>query len=125
MDLVKVSYASEDEAAQKIPAGLNAFYQQKYGDVWAKQSNDVQAAANALASIYANNVFPDLKVTWGTYPNNLGHMDDPGCFRCHDDAHATTDKKTITQDCSTCHNALAMEESNPAVLKTLGLDTKP
>ena len=125
MDLLKVSYASEDEAAQKIPAGLNAFYQQKYADMWAKRSNDVQAAANALASIYAHNVFPDLKVTWGTYPNNLGHMDDPGCFRCHDDAHATTDKKTITQDCSACHNALAMEESNPAVLKTLGLDSKP
>ena len=34
MDLLRVSYASEDEAAQKIPAGLNAFYQQKYGDVW-------------------------------------------------------------------------------------------
>ena len=124
MDLLKVSYASEDEAAQKIAAGLNAFYQQKYGDVWAKRSNDVQAAGDALASIYNHNVFPDLKVTWGTYPNNLGHMDDPGCFRCHDDAHVTTaDKKTITQDCSTCHNALAMEESNPAVLKTLGLDS--
>jgi hypothetical protein len=110
MDLLKVSYASDDEAAQKIPAGLNAFYQQKYGDVWSKRSNDVQAAANALASIYAHNVFSDLKVTWGTYPNNLGHMDDPGWL-------------PLPQDCSACHNALAMEESNPAVLKTLGLDS--
>jgi hypothetical protein len=127
MDLVKGNYTNEDEASQKIVAGLNTFYQQKYGDVWAKRSNEVQAAGTALASIYNHNVFPDLKVTWGTYPNNLGHMDDPGCFRCHDEAHATAgtgvDKKTITQDCSSCHNALASEESNPAILKTLGLNS--
>ena len=60
-------------------------------------------------------------MTWGTYPNNLGHADFPGCFRCHDENHATSDKKTITQDCTTCHNALAVEEAAPDVLKTLGL----
>ena len=36
-----------------------------------------------LAALYQQNVFPDLKVTWGTYPNNLGHTDAQGCFRCH------------------------------------------
>jgi formate-dependent nitrite reductase cytochrome c552 subunit len=121
VDLLKANYTNEDDAAQKIPAALNSFYQQKYGDVWAKSSNDVQLAGQALIAIYRSNVFPDLKVTWGTYPNNLGHMDDPGCFRCHDDSHATADKKTITQDCSTCHQMLATGETNPAILKTLGL----
>jgi hypothetical protein len=125
IELLKAPYASQDEAAQKIPAALNAFYQQKYGDVWAKSSNDVQLAGRALVGIYQSNVFPDLKVTWGTYPNNLGHMDDPGCFRCHDDSHATANKKTITQDCSTCHEMLATEETSPAILKTLGLGDAP
>jgi len=121
VELLKATYTSDDEAAQKIPAGLNAFYQQKYADIWAKRSNDVQLAGQALLAIYRNNVFPDLKVTWGTYPNNLGHIDDPGCFRCHDGGHATADKKVITQDCSTCHQMLATDETDPAILKTLGL----
>jgi cytochrome c553 len=121
IELLKASYTSQEDAAQKIPAALNAFYQQKFGDTWAKRSNDVQLAGQALAAIYGSNVFPDLKVTWGTYPNNLGHMDDPGCFRCHDDSHANADKKTITQDCSACHEMLATEETSPAILKTLGL----
>jgi len=60
-------------------------------------------------------------VTWGTYPNNLGHTDAPGCFRCHDDSHVSSDKKTITQDCGACHELLAVEEKSPAVLKALGL----
>jgi hypothetical protein len=121
LELLKTSYASAEDAAQKIPAGLNAFYQQKYSDTWAKRSNDVQLAGQALVTIYNSNVFPDLKVTWGTYPSNLGHTDAPGCWRCHDDNHAAADKKTIPQDCSTCHQMLATDEANPAVLKTLGL----
>jgi nitrate/TMAO reductase-like tetraheme cytochrome c subunit len=125
VELLKTTYTSEDDAAQKIPAGLNSFYQEKYGDIWAKRSNDVQLAGQSMLAIYRNNVFPDLKVTWGTYPNNLGHTDDPGCFRCHDGGHSTADKKTITQDCSTCHQMLATEEKDPAILKTLRLGNAP
>ena len=65
-----------------------------------------------MLAIYNRNVFPDLKVTWGTYPNNLGHTDFPGCFRCHDGSHTAADGKTISQDCSACHESLAMEEAN-------------
>ena len=125
VELLKATYSSEDDAAQTIPARLNTFYQQKYGDIWAKRSNDVQLAGQALLAIYRSNVFPDLKVTWGTYPNNVGHIDDPGCFRCHDGGHSTADKKVITQDCSTCHQMLATDEADPAILKTLGLGEAP
>ena len=78
-------------------------------------------AATAVSAIYARNVFPDLKVTWGTYPNNLGHTDFPGCFRCHDGEHATNDGKSIGQDCSSCHEMLAVEEADPEILKKLKL----
>ena len=72
-------------------------------------------------AIYARNVFPGMKVGWGTYPNNIGHEDFLGCFRCHDDIHKTRDGRTITQDCNACHSLLAMDEANPKVLSDLGL----
>lgn len=122
LDLIKATYSSQDDAVQKIQAGLTAFYRSKYGELWSSQSNDVQRAGQALAAAYGHNVFPDLKVTWDTYPNNLGHTDDPGCFRCHDGNHSTADQKAaIGQDCSSCHDLLAVDEASPAVLKTLGL----
>jgi nitrate/TMAO reductase-like tetraheme cytochrome c subunit len=121
LELLKASYASGDEAAQKIPTALSTFYLQKYPDAAAKQGAAIQAAGRILAAIYQRNVFADLKVTWGTYPNNLGHTDDPGCFRCHDEAHLTVDKKTITQDCNACHQPVAMDEASPDILKTLEL----
>jgi hypothetical protein len=119
--LIQAPYQSQEDAAAKISAGLNDFYREKYPDVFGKRSNDINAASRALAQVYGQNVFPDLKVAWGTYPNNLGHADYPGCFRCHDDSHATADKKTITQDCAACHNAIAVDESSPEILKSLGL----
>ena len=45
-----------------------------------------------------------MRVTWGTYPNHIGHVDSPGCFRCHDESHTTTDGKVISQDCELCHS---------------------
>jgi hypothetical protein len=121
VELLKASYSSDDEATQRIPAGLSVYYQGKYPAVASKRFADIRTVGEALLAIYRHNVFPDLKVTWATYPNNLGHADDPGCFRCHDDGHATPDKKTITQDCNACHQSLAVEETSPEILKTLGI----
>jgi nitrate/TMAO reductase-like tetraheme cytochrome c subunit len=111
--------------AERIPAALGAFYLQNHPDAAAKQGAAIQAAGQTLAAIYERNVFSDLKVTWGTYPNNLGHTDDPGCFRCHDEAHLTPDKKSISQDCGLCHQPVAMDEASPDILKTLELTPTP
>jgi len=119
--LIQANYQSDAEAAQKIPEGLAAFYRQTYPDAAAKRAPEIQAAAAALLAIYQRNVFPDLKVTWGTYVNNLGHVDSPGCFRCHDGGHSTAAGQTITQDCDTCHKVIAVEEPSPEVLKTVGI----
>jgi hypothetical protein len=63
-----------------------------------------------------------MKITWGTYPNNVGHMASPGCFRCHDGQHVTKSGDTITQDCSACHEPIAVDEHNPEILKSLGME---
>ena len=63
-----------------------------------------------------------MNVTWGTYPNHIGHEQSPGCFRCHNDEHATADGEVISGDCDTCHALLAMEEERSEALESLGLD---
>ena len=122
LDVLKAGYASNAEAARKIPAAIEAYYAQAYPQLAAERKADIAAAGQAMLAVYDRNVFPDLNVTWGTYANNLGHTDSPGCFRCHDGSHATADKKsTIGQDCGACHNVLAMGEASPEILKTLGV----
>jgi hypothetical protein len=100
------------------------YYRQEQSAVYQSRQADVQLAADSLLTIYNQNVFPELGVTWGTYKNNLGHTDFPGCFRCHDEAHTSSNGKTITQDCGACHEIVAASEASPEVLRTLGLQER-
>ncbi|HMK30527.1 MAG TPA: NapC/NirT family cytochrome c [Terriglobales bacterium] len=125
VELLKAKYSSNEEASKIIPATLVDYYRQSDPVMSSQRANEISKAGAEIAAIYNRNVFPELKVTWGTYPNNLGHTDFPGCFRCHDGSHSTSDQKmTITQDCNTCHEPLAIEEASPGVLKTLGLEER-
>ena len=101
--LVKASYPTQDAAAESIAAGLREFYRTQHPNVYNAQRQDVERAVSAAERVYRRNVFPNMNVQFGTYLNNVGHMDSPGCFRCHDDSHKTKDGKAIGQECDTCH----------------------
>jgi hypothetical protein len=51
-------------------------------------------------------VFPAMNVTWGSYPDNKGHITSNGCFRCHDDSHESKDGSKISADCEYCHKQI-------------------
>jgi nitrate/TMAO reductase-like tetraheme cytochrome c subunit len=127
LELLNGTYASEADARAKIPAALTAFYRSEHPDVLATKAAQINAAGEQLVILYSQNVFPYMKVTWGTHPNHIGHNQFghnpyPGCYRCHDGDHATKDaSKTITQDCAACHNLLVQDEAKPKVLTDLGI----
>jgi len=121
LELLKASYASEAEASTKIPVQLEDFYRTQHPEVLPSKAALVKSAGDELVVLYSQNVFPYMKVTWGTHPNHIGHMSYPGCFRCHDGDHSAKDGKSITQDCSACHNLLVQDEAKPKVLADLGI----
>ena len=121
LELLNATYDSQDDAHAKIPQALEDFYRAQHPEVLADKSALVQAAGEELVTLYDQNVFPFMKVTWGTHPNHIGHQEYPGCFRCHDGDHAAKDGTSITQDCAACHNLLAVEEAKPKVLSDLGI----
>jgi len=116
---VQVEYPSHEAARAGIAKDIADFYAKNYPDIAAQKKDAVAAAGKALGDVYAWNVFPAMKVTWGTYPNHLGHKESPGCFRCHDKKHKTDEGDKISKDCDTCHTILAEDEEDPAVLRTL------
>lgn len=70
-------------------------------------------AAEQVQKIYAENVWPEMDITWGTYPDHIGHTVSPGCLRCHGNNHVTAEGKPVNSDCRLCHTILALEEENP------------
>jgi NapC/NirT cytochrome c family, N-terminal region len=121
VEVLKVDYPTRDVAQQRIIGELNNFYRTNYPDIYQSRRTLVQQAGEEVAKIYLRNIFPDMRLTWGTHPNNLGHNDSPGCFRCHDGSHTSADGQTITNDCSACHQVLATGEENPKILTDLGM----
>lgn len=121
MEVLQKEYASTADAEAQIPVQFAAYYQRLHPDVYEARKSEIDRAAKAVLAAFERNVFPEMRIKWGTYPNNIGHTDFTGCFRCHDEEHKTKDGGAITQDCNTCHSLLAMEEKDPKILEDLGL----
>jgi hypothetical protein len=119
VELLRAEYRDRETAAQRIPAALAEYYRTSYPPVYRDRRAEIDTAADAVRAIYLRNVFPSMRLGWGYHPNNIGHEDFPGCFRCHDDKHKSTDGRVITQDCNACHAVLAMDETEPKILKDL------
>ena len=105
--LLKASYPSEGDAMRAIERGLREFYASQGG------AADTQATAKSIAAVqgvYRRNVFPGMKVSFGSYPDLKGHTVATGCFRCHDDSHAAPDGSVISADCDFCHKQLEAPE---------------
>jgi len=67
----------------------------------------VQETISETQKIYCQNFFPEMKVNWRAYPNNIGHTIFPGCYRCHDGKHKSAEGKVITHDCKACHTIIS------------------
>ena len=109
--LLKAEYPGQEQARAAIATGLEKFYAGEGASAGPVDRSAVTAAARVVADLHGANVFPAMRVTFGTYTSNGGHTDVDGCFRCHDDEHKAKDGSVIKQDCETCHRE---EEIAPA-----------
>ena len=100
---LKERYPDRDAAVAGIKRGLEDFYRAHDAGVTTAKRAELNRAIEVVQRLYGRNVFPSMNVSWGTYANNVGHMNFPGCFRCHDDSHKAKDGSTISQDCELCH----------------------
>jgi nitrate/TMAO reductase-like tetraheme cytochrome c subunit/mono/diheme cytochrome c family protein len=85
-------------------AGLSGYYQVYYPDFYAQNKSLVDSAIAEIQQAYLNSVYPEQKSDWTSHPNNIGHKDSPGCFRCHDGKHLNIQNEAIRLECNLCHS---------------------
>ena len=100
-------YPTTDSAFTAIETQVNDFYESSYPDVMKNRKADIDQAIAEMKDGFSKNIFPFMKASWKAYPNNIGHMESDGCFRCHNDRHSTKSGKVISKDCNLCHSILA------------------
>ena len=96
-------YPDVAAARTGIDQALRGYYRSSQAEFTAGHAAAIDQAVAAVQAIYEQNFFPAMKVSWKAYPDNIGHMNFPGCFRCHDDDHVADDGRTVTRECKTCH----------------------
>jgi nitrate/TMAO reductase-like tetraheme cytochrome c subunit len=87
---------------------LGDFYQLQYPAVARGKSAEIDQATTQIKLLYTLTATPDMKESYASYPDFMGHMDFPGCFRCHDGGHflvkdGAVTKEVIPYTCDTCH----------------------
>ena len=87
---LKATYPTQDAAFSGIASSLTAFYATRPRRRLRIVTRSTEPLPRCSAST-GGTCSPTMNVTWGTYANNIGHIDFPGCFRCHDDNHKAKD----------------------------------
>jgi len=112
VEVLSRTYPEVGTAQTQIANSLTEYYRTAHSKVWSEDKASVMQAIDRVQDIYRSNIFPEMNVDWRTYPDNIGHLYSPGCFRCHDGKHVNQFGDTISKDCAICHTFLVPAEDD-------------
>jgi nitrate/TMAO reductase-like tetraheme cytochrome c subunit len=96
-------YPTTEQGLAGIGA-IEAYYKTYQPEYYAANAAKIQQAIAVLQDAYERSVYPEQNSDWTSHPNNIGHKDSPGCFRCHDGKHLDAEQKAIRLECNLCHS---------------------
>lgn len=112
VEVLEKPYRTTPEALSSIPGDIREFYAKNYPRLAQEKAATISKAIEHILDMYKRNYFPEMKVSWNTYPNHIGHFYTPGCFRCHDGKHKTAKGRIISKDCNICHTVISQVQEN-------------
>ncbi len=107
MEMLTHDFPTTDSALSYIESEVRAYYQENYEELVSEKPELITQAVKGIQDEFQKNIFPEMKVKWNVYPNHIGHLEFNGCFRCHNDRHATDKGEVISRDCNLCHSIIA------------------
>lgn len=124
VELLSESYESGEEARASFET-LADYYRDEYPDFYIDNEELVANTITEIGMLYADNTFPAQELDWQTHPNNIGHRESPGCFRCHDGEHFDEEGGAIRLECNLCHSipeVVRPGEIEPMLPLTTGIE---
>jgi nitrate/TMAO reductase-like tetraheme cytochrome c subunit len=118
-------YNTNDEAMEGIATMINDYYRASYPDLAVSRGDAISGAVTEVQRMYQTYFFPEMKTDWQAHPNNIGHYNAQGCFRCHDGQHFATDGRVIRNDCAVCHTTLDQTIAGKTVAAPGGMFQHP
>ena len=107
MEILAVDFPTTDSAMKYIEFAVNEYYEIMHEDLFAQKKNLIAKAILGIQEEFKLNIFPEMKVKWDAYPNQIGHLEFNGCFRCHNNKQQDGNGRFISMDCNLCHTIVA------------------
>jgi nitrate/TMAO reductase-like tetraheme cytochrome c subunit len=117
---LETSYSTKERGLDSIKIIIEEFYKESYPEIARALKVKIDSTIEQVQTIYKRNYFPEMKVSWKEFPDNLGHLYYKGCFRCHDGKHVSDDGKVLSRDCNACHTILAQQFEQDTLRISLG-----
>ena len=102
-EILSIEYTNQEQALDSI-SKLKDYYESTFPDFYSSNQDKVAQAIAELQNIYTTSVFEEQEINWATHPNNVGHINSPGCFRCHDGKHLNESNEAVRLECNLCHS---------------------
>jgi hypothetical protein len=113
-------YSTKQGGLDSIKLAIEEYYRTSYPELALSKKASIDSTIAQVQRIFSRNYFPEMRVNWKRFPDNLGHMYYLGCFRCHDGKHVSDDGKVLSRDCGTCHTILAQQFEKDTLRISLG-----
>lgn len=114
------SYSTKKSGLDSIRLVIENYYRESYPLVASTRKVEIDSAVEQVQKIFSRNYFPEMRVNWKHFPDNIGHLYYKGCFRCHDGKHVSGEGKVLSRDCNTCHTILAQKFEKDTLRISLG-----
>lgn len=118
VEAVAEEYESAEIAKHEIANSITEHYRNNYPEYYLDNRVIIDDAILAAQGAFNKNIFPEMKVRWSEYPENIGHFHYKGCMRCHEGNHESDKGLKITHDCNTCHTILSQGSGDRAEVST-------
>lgn len=125
VEVLAKPYTTNDEAVAAIADEINNYYRSSYPEVFSSKTSSIGAAVAEIQRIYQTYFFPEMKTDWQAHPNNIGHYNAQGCFRCHDGQHLSDDGQVIRNECAVCHATIDQTFAGKTIAARNGLFQHP
>lgn len=126
--------AANREDAERLIDASRERYERDYPEIAQRQPEAVAGAAafmremrGFMLDLVTRSGFEDESVSWRSFPDNKGHKDFPGCFRCHSGKHANAAGEVIRLQCGLCHSipTVVLEGQEPQPIFTAAMQQVP
>ncbi len=117
-------YKTTEEAHEGL-AAIETYYQENYPDFISQNEGTLTQTIAQLRELWDANNYVEQELNWQTHPDNIGHKDWPGCFRCHDGRHVSAAGAVVRLECNLCHaipQVVRPTDIEPMLPLTTGLE---